>query len=212
MKRRSRCSRHPRPEGAASADRGEGLCAVLPQGAVAVQGAGLRMARPADVDGAHAYGDGAALLVRHLAAALRPRRLRPRARPHVRYPGAGRGAARRAVAYRRGCPTRGRCAGRPARDVPHRCDQADQPARLSRCLGREDLRAANVTKGSFYHHNAAKDDLVVECFARSFDAMRRVQSAALAEGGDSWHKISSAAATLVEFSCRSAGRCCAPRR
>ncbi|MEJ0041679.1 MAG: TetR/AcrR family transcriptional regulator [Rhizomicrobium sp.] len=57
----------------------------------------------------------------------------------------------------------------------------------------------NVTKGSFYHHNAAKDDLVVECFARSFDAMRRVQSAALAEGGDSWHKISSAAATLVEF-------------
>ncbi|MEJ0028701.1 MAG: TetR/AcrR family transcriptional regulator [Rhizomicrobium sp.] len=57
----------------------------------------------------------------------------------------------------------------------------------------------NVTKGSFYHHNDAKDDLVVECFARSFEVMRRVQSAALAEGGDYWHKISSAAATLVEF-------------
>ena len=57
----------------------------------------------------------------------------------------------------------------------------------------------NVTKGSFYHHNAAKDDLVVACFERSFDVMRRVQSAALGEGGDYWHKISSAAATLVEF-------------
>jgi len=57
----------------------------------------------------------------------------------------------------------------------------------------------NVTKGSFYHHNDAKDDLVVECFERTFDVMRRVQSAALAEPGDYWHKISSAAATLVEY-------------
>ncbi|HEY4943106.1 MAG TPA: TetR/AcrR family transcriptional regulator [Rhizomicrobium sp.] len=57
----------------------------------------------------------------------------------------------------------------------------------------------NVTKGSFYHHNDAKDDLVVECFERTFDVMRRVQSAALVEGGDYWQRISSAAATLVEF-------------
>jgi AcrR family transcriptional regulator len=57
----------------------------------------------------------------------------------------------------------------------------------------------NVTKGSFYHHNDAKDELVVECFERSFEVMRRVQSAALAESGDYWQKISSAAATLVEF-------------
>jgi AcrR family transcriptional regulator len=57
----------------------------------------------------------------------------------------------------------------------------------------------NVTKGSFYHHNDAKDELVVECFERTFDVMRRVQSAALAESGDYWQKISSAAATLVEF-------------
>ncbi|MGZ6006059.1 MAG: TetR/AcrR family transcriptional regulator [Rhizomicrobium sp.] len=57
----------------------------------------------------------------------------------------------------------------------------------------------HVTKGSFYHHNEAKDDLVVECFERTFDIMRRVQSAALAEKGDYWHKISSAAATLIEF-------------
>ncbi|HTP78515.1 MAG TPA: TetR/AcrR family transcriptional regulator [Rhizomicrobium sp.] len=57
----------------------------------------------------------------------------------------------------------------------------------------------NVTKGSFYHHNDAKDDLVVECFERTFEIMRRVQSAALAEPGDYWQKISSAAATLIEF-------------
>jgi len=57
----------------------------------------------------------------------------------------------------------------------------------------------NVTKGSFYHHNAAKDDLVVECFERTFDIMRRVQSLALAGEGNYWQKISSAAAALIEF-------------
>jgi AcrR family transcriptional regulator len=57
----------------------------------------------------------------------------------------------------------------------------------------------HVTKGSFYHHNDAKDELVVECFERTFEIMRRVQSAALAEPGDYWQKISSAAASLVEF-------------
>ncbi|HEY1707067.1 MAG TPA: TetR/AcrR family transcriptional regulator [Rhizomicrobium sp.] len=56
-----------------------------------------------------------------------------------------------------------------------------------------------VTKGSFYHHNDAKDDLVVACFERSFDVMRRVQSAAMAESGDYWQRLSSAAASLVEF-------------
>jgi AcrR family transcriptional regulator len=30
----------------------------------------------------------------------------------------------------------------------------------------------NVTKGSFYHHNDAKDDLVVACFDRTFEVMR----------------------------------------
>ena len=57
----------------------------------------------------------------------------------------------------------------------------------------------NVTKGSFYHHNAAKDDLVVECFERTFNIMRQVQSLALAGEGDYWQKISSAAAALIEF-------------
>ena len=56
----------------------------------------------------------------------------------------------------------------------------------------------NVTKGSFYHHNDAKDDLVVECFERSFATMRRVQSAALEMQASQWQRISSAAATLAE--------------
>jgi AcrR family transcriptional regulator len=56
-----------------------------------------------------------------------------------------------------------------------------------------------VTKGSFYHHNDAKDDLVVACFERSFDVMRRVQSAAMATSGDYWQRLSSAAAALVEY-------------
>jgi len=57
----------------------------------------------------------------------------------------------------------------------------------------------NVTKGSFYHHNDAKDELVVECFERSFAAMRSVQTAALALRADHWKKISSAAAALAEY-------------
>ena len=57
----------------------------------------------------------------------------------------------------------------------------------------------HVTKGSFYHHNAAKDDLVVECFDRTFEIMRRVQSSARMQSGDYWMKISSAAAALIEF-------------
>jgi AcrR family transcriptional regulator len=56
----------------------------------------------------------------------------------------------------------------------------------------------NVTKGSFYHHNEAKDGLVVACFERSFDAVRRVQTAAMGLPFDQWIKLSSVARTLVE--------------
>ncbi|THD77326.1 MAG: TetR/AcrR family transcriptional regulator [Phenylobacterium sp.] len=59
--------------------------------------------------------------------------------------------------------------------------------------------ALNVTKGSFYHHNDAKDDLVVSCFERTFEVMRRVQRLAMELPGDQWTRISSAAATLAEF-------------
>jgi AcrR family transcriptional regulator len=57
----------------------------------------------------------------------------------------------------------------------------------------------NVTKGSFYHHNDAKDDLVVTCFDRSFAIMRRAQTLAMHGPGSWWDKLSSAAATLAEY-------------
>jgi AcrR family transcriptional regulator len=57
----------------------------------------------------------------------------------------------------------------------------------------------NVTKGSFYHHNDAKDDVVVECFARTFETMRRTQRAVMAQEGNHWTKLTNAAATLLEY-------------
>jgi AcrR family transcriptional regulator len=57
----------------------------------------------------------------------------------------------------------------------------------------------NVTKGSFYHHNDAKDDLVVACFERSFDIMKRVQSRAMKLPGSQWDRLSAAAAALAQY-------------
>ncbi|KMO21664.1 TetR/AcrR family transcriptional regulator [Methylobacterium platani] len=54
-----------------------------------------------------------------------------------------------------------------------------------------------VTKGSFYHHNDNKDDLVANCFSRSFAQIRAVQDAADAGGGSGWDRICTASATLV---------------
>jgi AcrR family transcriptional regulator len=57
----------------------------------------------------------------------------------------------------------------------------------------------HVTKGSFYHHNENKDELVVACFRRSFDVMRQAQRAAIALSASYWDRLSSAAAALVTF-------------
>jgi len=57
----------------------------------------------------------------------------------------------------------------------------------------------HVTKGSFYHHNDAKDDLVVACFQRTFEVMTRAQRLAMDLPGDQWVRLSSVAAALAEY-------------
>ena len=60
----------------------------------------------------------------------------------------------------------------------------------------------NVTKGSFYHHLDAKDDLVIACYKRSFDTISAAQSLADERGGTQWARLSGTIATLlgVQFS------------
>ena len=58
----------------------------------------------------------------------------------------------------------------------------------------------NVTKGSFYHHIDAKDDLVVACFERSYEVMRRVQRLVMSKDGDQWTKLASAGPAKVTAS------------
>jgi AcrR family transcriptional regulator len=57
----------------------------------------------------------------------------------------------------------------------------------------------NVTKGSFYHHNEAKEDLVEACFRRTADLMQRAQFEALASKGTPWRTLERTIVTLVDF-------------
>ncbi|HTG39743.1 MAG TPA: TetR/AcrR family transcriptional regulator [Sphingomonas sp.] len=63
----------------------------------------------------------------------------------------------------------------------------------------------NVTKGSFYHHLDAKDDLVTQCYVRSFATITEAQREADAIGGSHWHRLSSAIATLLDIQFSEAG-------
>jgi AcrR family transcriptional regulator len=56
----------------------------------------------------------------------------------------------------------------------------------------------NVTKGSFYHHLDAKDELVIACYKRSFDTIADAQHLADARGGSQWQRLSSSIATLLD--------------
>jgi AcrR family transcriptional regulator len=55
-----------------------------------------------------------------------------------------------------------------------------------------------VTKGSFYHHLDAKDELVIACYRRSFDTIAAAQAAADSAGGPHWRRLASAVATLLD--------------
>jgi AcrR family transcriptional regulator len=57
----------------------------------------------------------------------------------------------------------------------------------------------HVTKGSFYHHNEAKDDLVEACFQRTFEVMRRAQRLAEAAADDGWTRLATLSAALTEL-------------
>lgn len=54
-----------------------------------------------------------------------------------------------------------------------------------------------VTKGSFYHHLVAKDDLVLACFRRSFDTVTRAQRLADDRGGSHLDRLAASIATLL---------------
>jgi AcrR family transcriptional regulator len=63
----------------------------------------------------------------------------------------------------------------------------------------------NVTKGSFYHHNDNKHDLISQCFERSFAVIR--QALRLAEdGSDSgWARACAATRALVRYQLSASG-------
>ncbi len=57
----------------------------------------------------------------------------------------------------------------------------------------------NLTKGAFYHYNEAKDDLVAECFRRTFDLVRRTKLAVKEKEGSEWWRMSTAVNSLIAF-------------
>ena len=56
-----------------------------------------------------------------------------------------------------------------------------------------------VTKGSFYHHNETKHNLISACFERSFALMRQRLRAAEQAQGAGWLRLCAAADSLVQF-------------
>lgn len=57
----------------------------------------------------------------------------------------------------------------------------------------------NVTKGSFYHHLDAKDELVIACYKRSFDIIADAQRLAEMAAGNHWQQLESTIATLLDY-------------
>ena len=57
----------------------------------------------------------------------------------------------------------------------------------------------HLTKGSFYHHNETKLDLITACFERSFAVLRQVLGAAQEASGPGWQRSCAALQMLVRY-------------
>ncbi|KJS20962.1 MAG: hypothetical protein VR78_00790 [Hoeflea sp. BRH_c9] len=57
----------------------------------------------------------------------------------------------------------------------------------------------NVTKGSFYHHIESKDELIVDCFERSFHVLRSAQNAAFSSPGTGLDRLVSVTGRLIAY-------------
>ncbi|MDP3746182.1 MAG: TetR/AcrR family transcriptional regulator [Phenylobacterium sp.] len=76
----------------------------------------------------------------------------------------------------------------------------------TKLINREGYRGASVdkisaelkvTKGSFYHHNADKDELAAACFARTFELVDDAKRRALAAGTTGWERLWLATVSLA---------------
>lgn len=56
-----------------------------------------------------------------------------------------------------------------------------------------------LTKGSFYHHHETKEELVADCFERTFAVMRAAQQAALDAPGTGLDRLAMACRALLDF-------------
>jgi AcrR family transcriptional regulator len=63
----------------------------------------------------------------------------------------------------------------------------------------------NVSKGSFYHHNQNKDELVLECFELTFSVIRHAQNAGRALPHSGLDRLRATCAALVEYQLSSSG-------
>ena len=57
----------------------------------------------------------------------------------------------------------------------------------------------NFTTGAFYHHHDAKSDIVIACFERSFEVMRRLQHCAIDQTENKWQALCAASAAIVDY-------------
>ena len=57
----------------------------------------------------------------------------------------------------------------------------------------------NVTKGSFYHHNDNKNDLISECFERTFAVVRQALRLAEGRAGNGWSRTCAVSSALGRY-------------